>query len=249
MGYKCSFMDNAAYTAQDVNEAIGRIAGDGAAFSNTGDTLSDLNTALAGIVGSGTQLCGCEVTKTGDVYKIGAGTCFMDDGSQITFDSDGYEFTPEEGVKNYVYVKRNAVNNSIDVVISQTAGSGDYVPLAEIAADGSVSDTRKFATAKVVLKSSQSIPTRKFHMQKNFSPYDTTFELNAGYSDWKYIIWEVQNQPWARAANLSDGQIHGVPIINSVSSSATQMDVKKDGSKVIFSCPGYDTADFTFELR
>ena len=82
MGYKCSFMDNEAYTAQDVNDAIGRIAGDGAVFSDAGDTLADLNTALAGIVGSGTQLCGCGVTETDGVYKIGAGTCFMEDGSQ-----------------------------------------------------------------------------------------------------------------------------------------------------------------------
>ena len=248
MGYKCSFMDNEAYTAQDVNEAIGRIAGDGATFSDAGDTLADLNTALAGIVGSGTQLCGCGVTETDGVYKIGAGTCFMEDGSQITFDSDGYEITPEAEVKNYVYVKRNVTENTIDVIVSQTPGSGDFVPLAEIAEDGSASDTRKFATAKVVLKSGQNIPARSFNVQGHVPPATSkTFVVNAGYSEWKYIIWKYQGNPCV--IDLSGGDYRDVPRDNNTSTSGVIMSVKKDGNQAIFTAANGTTVNLTFELR
>ena len=248
MGYKCSFMDNESYTAQDVNDTIARIAGDGVAFSNAGNTLSDLNTAIAGIVDSGTQLCGCGVTVTDGMYKIGAGTCFMGDGSQITFDADGYEFTPEAEVKNYVYVKRNAVENTIDVIVSQTAGSGDFVPLAEIEADGTVSDTRKFATAKVMLKSGQGIPSRSFNVQGYVPPATSkTFIVNAGYSEWKYIIWKYQGNPCV--IDLSGGDYRDVPRDNNTSTSGVIMSVKKDGNQAIFTAANGTTVDLTFELR
>ena len=253
MGYKCSFMDNEAYTAQDVNDAIGRIAGDGAAFSDAGDTLADLNTALAGIVGSGTQLCGCGVTETDGVYKIGAGTCFMEDGSQITFDSDGYEITPEAEVKNYVYVKRNVTENTIDVIVSQTPGSGDFVPLAEIAEDGSVSDTRKFATAKVVLKSGQNIPARSFTVKGRVPQKSTIiFSVNAGYSEWKYLIWSYNGNLCIIA--LSSGESKNVPRDNYASTSGVMMDAKKEGNQIIFTVWNntvieFKLNDFTFELR
>ncbi|MDD6735738.1 MAG: hypothetical protein PUE13_05435 [Clostridiales bacterium] len=241
MGYKCSFLDDASYTAQDVNDALGHIAGGGAAFTDTGDTLDDFNTTLSGITGAGTQLCGCAVTESGGVYKIGAGTCFMEDGSQITFDSDGYVIEPIENKKSYVYVSRNQVGNTIDVVVSETAGGDGTVPLAEIAAGGGITDTRSYARAKVLLLAAQASPSRSFTVNRQL--FHAGDSINVGYSDWRYII--VHNLNFAHvgsddysctylAMDLSDGESHEIPIFNTGSGSNATTGAHKSGNLLVF---------------
>lgn len=252
MGYKCSFMDNETYTAQDVNEAIGRIAGDGAAFSDAGSTLADFNAALAGIVGSGTQLCGCCVTKSGDTYKIGVGTCFMSDGSQITFDNEGHIIEPIGDTKTYVYLKRNEAANTIDIVVSATAASGDFVPLAEIAADGSITDTRKFASAKVMLKAGQNTPSRSYTVTQTYAGTKT---IETGFSGWRYILLHNRYVVSGNASDtdaqyfavdLTDGKSHGIPWGNN-QNTAQGATVTKNGSQLTLTWS--NGIDLTFEVR
>ena len=86
MAYKCLFMDNDVYTAQDVNDAISNIASGGICGYPFGNSaLSDLNAAIAELANGGTDYKGtsCLLVNDGGTYKISEGTCIMNDGSQM----------------------------------------------------------------------------------------------------------------------------------------------------------------------
>lgn len=260
MGYRCRFLDNESYTAADVNDAICAIAGEGAAFCDTGDTLSDFNAALENIVGAGTQLAGCKVTKTGDIYKIGEGVCFAKDGVQVEFDDEGYEFAPEDGVYTYVYVHRDAAKNVAEPVVSDTAGTENDVPLAEISESGEIIDTRRFAAAKVMLKSGQQTPSKEFHIEKTLT-YNgdcSEYALDTGFTEWKYLL--VKNIYLSTgfhqsdvncscpAIDMSDGEIHYVPDKNTNTSRYAA--VRKEGSILRFMAQqnGYANMNLDFKI-
>lgn len=185
MGYKCTFMDNEVYSAKDVNAMFANLTSEGIALVDSGNVLSDLNTAVSEVTSEGVQLFvdSCKLTKTDGVYKIGEGVCFMPDGSTITFDSDGYEISPVSGVKNYVYLKRNETMNRIDVIVSQTAGGDGTVPIAEIGEGGAITDTRKFSKAKVKLNQLGNV--EQFSLQM-YGLREKTIDV--GRSDFSRII-------------------------------------------------------------
>ena len=153
MAYKCSFLDNETYIAQDVNDIFARITSGGVVFTDTGYTFGDLNATQNGITGGGVtrDTNSCKVVKNGDTYKISKGACFMNDGSAIIFDNEGQEIEITPGVLNYVYLRRNVVANTIDIVVSENAGDGDSIPLAEVGQNGEVVDRRQYSRAKVDL--------------------------------------------------------------------------------------------------
>ncbi|MBQ7985925.1 MAG: hypothetical protein IJ304_01500, partial [Clostridia bacterium] len=159
MAYKCSFLDSQTYSAQDVNDIFARITQGGVVFTDTGYTFGDLNAAQESTVTGGVtrDTNSCMVVKDGDTYKISKGACFMNDGSAIIFDEDGQEIEITPDVINYVYLVRNLVANSIDIVVSEAQGDADSIPLAEIDEDGNVFDRRKYARAKVDLATSGNI--------------------------------------------------------------------------------------------
>ncbi len=190
MGYKTSFLDNASYSAQDVNEALSHLTKEGVAiFSDSGDIISDLNSAVAEITNSGTIDGSCKVVNNNGTYKITKGTCFMNDGSQITFDNDGYVIERIENVKNYIYLSRNELFNRIDIVVSKTAGGTDTVPLAEIESDGSVKDTRKFASAKIAM-SSGNITRSGSVSTTGITETGVFLTLDMGFSGFKYLVFD-----------------------------------------------------------
>lgn len=259
MGYKCRFLDNASYTAQDVNSAFCGITGSGTMFSDTGDTLDDFNTAFSELVGAGTQLCGCKAEKDGEKYKIGAGVCFLADGSQIEFDEDGYEFKPIDGEKCYVYIRRNIISNSIDIVVSENECSSEDVPIAEISAEGEITDTRTFAEAKILLKTGQSVPKRTFTLKKSFSyPIGGTameYLFHVGYNDWKYILFQNQRLSCSisssdesvgyRALDLSDGNWRMITATNTATS---QMWVRKETGGLRFMAASEGVTEVNLEF-
>jgi len=153
MAYKCSFLDNETYIAQDVNDIFARITSGGVVFTDTGYTFGDMNATQSGIASGGVtrDTNSCKVVKDGDIYKISKGACFMNDGSAIVFDEEGQVIEIIPGVVNYVYLERNVVANSIDIVVSETEGSDDSIPLAEVAENGTINDRRKYSRAKVDL--------------------------------------------------------------------------------------------------
>ena len=159
MGYKCTFMDNDIYYAKDVNAMFANLTSAGVVLSDSGNLLSDLNEAVSEVTTEGVQNFpdSCKLTVVDGIYKIGEGVCFMPDGSAITFDKNGYEISPLADSVSYVYLKRNDTMNTIDVVVSDTAGDANSVPIAEIDASGIIYDRRKYAQAKVKMNTDAEV--------------------------------------------------------------------------------------------
>ena len=210
MGFKCLFMDNSAYTAQDVNRAISNIISGGISNYPLGvNALSDLNSAVTEIANGGTQYIGtsCLVVKNGSIYKISEGACIMNDGSQIVFDANGMQIPRQNGVYEYVYLERDQVANTIKAVVSTTCGGQDTVPLAEIDTDGNIIDKRKFASAKIALSAEpKNIGiTKRINHGRLYS--GDSFEFDTGFNGWKYIVYKFldRNDNTGGCVELEDG--------------------------------------------
>ena len=189
MGYRCSFLDNTAYTAQDVNDIFARIVSGGVVFTDTGYVLSDLNEALAQTVGAGVtrDVNSCKVVKEDGVYKISKGACFMHDGSSVVFDENGVVIDIEQGVTNYVYLKRNDMDNTIDIVVSRAWGDENTVPLAYIDASGEIHDRRAYAKAKVELLTASNIRNCDGNI-KCIGTTSETVSVDMGDGQFSYVI-------------------------------------------------------------
>lgn len=191
MGYKCGFLDNQTYTAQDVNDIFKRVSWGGVSFYDTGDTISDLNEAGAQLADEGVIMentDSCRVVLKDGKYLISPGFCLMHDGSSITFDEEGYEITPVLDVKNYVYLLRNDSVNSIDIVVSETAGDEQSVPLAEIDDKGNIYDRRKYAKAKVQLGREKGIRSYTLNFYESRGDISETITIDLGDGDFSYVI-------------------------------------------------------------
>lgn len=189
MGYKCTFMDNEVYYAEDVNAMFANLTSEGVALRDSGNTLSNLNEAVSEVVSEGVASFpdSCKLTVTDGVYKIGEGVCFMPDGSVITFDENGYVVSPIAEVTSYVYIKRNDTMNTIDVIVSDAEGDADSVPIARIEADGTIFDTRKYSRAKVKLDQAAQIENFKGTIIGSYNGTETTV-IDVGRSDFTRII-------------------------------------------------------------
>lgn len=205
MAYKCLFMDSDVYTAQDVNDAISNIVSGGVSGYPFGSgAMADLNRAVTELANGGVGYKGtsCLVTKNGTTYKISEGVCIMNDGSQIIFDSNGYVLSVEPGVKQYVYLERDVMHNTINVIVSQNAGGQNTIPLAEIAANGNVTDRRRFATAKVsILAEPQNVSMVKRIRRTDL---DGNNSIDIGFNGWKFLIYVHGSD--LRVIELNDGQ-------------------------------------------
>lgn len=151
MGYKSCFLDNQTYSASDVNAVLSGITTAGVVINEATNALNALNEAASEITDAGVvnEADNCRVIKSGDVYKINEGMCFMEDGSSIIFDAEGFEITPINRTYSYVYLKRNTTTNSIDICVDSEPGIEPFVPLCEIDELGNIYDRRKYARAKV----------------------------------------------------------------------------------------------------
>ena len=194
MAYKCSFLDNETYIAQDVNDIFARLTSGGVIFTDTGYTLGDLNAAQSGVTGNGVtrDINSCKVVKNyNNIYKISKGACFMNDGSAIIFDEDGQEIEITPNIVNYVYLKRNVNANTIDIVVSDTEGDEDTIPLAKIAENGTIIDRRKYARAKVDLATGGSIRNFTANFGKCEQSTSETITVDMGDGDFSYaVIWD-----------------------------------------------------------
>lgn len=156
MSYKYSFCDNMEYGAEDVNGIVQRLVASGVAdpfadgVAYNASKLNDVNYTVydPGVVPS--SVTTLQVTKQSDgVVSVAPGLAFFANGS--TIEVTGAEtLSYEQGVKNYVYVKQDlAAQNRNYPACTTAAPSGDFVLLAEISADGEVTDRRSYARGKV----------------------------------------------------------------------------------------------------
>lgn len=228
---KCTFMDNAEYTAHDVNNVYSKLTSAGVViFTDTGNALSDFNAANAEITASGVtnNRDACSVIKEDGVYKISPGACFMPDGSLAEL-TEAEEITVPEGTACYVYFERCAEENTVKITVSETEGGENSVSLASVSADGEVTDKRKFACMKV-LPSGENVSvsgTLTGTVTKG-----TEQETDLGYSGFKYLVYDSNqvNPLYGKpAVDLSDGKKH---FIYTVSTGSSEGYVRKEGSKL-----------------
>ncbi len=255
MGYKCLFMDDSIYTAQDVNDAISGIISGGVSNYPLGiDAISDLNSAIAQMIGGGVQFMdtSCLVVNDGGTYKISAGACFMNDGSQIVFDEDGYGINHTPNKYEYVYLERDVLHNRINVVVSEESGGEGTVPLAEIDYYGTVFDRRRFAKAKISL----TAEPQNIGVTKNITREQGTygdFDIDVGFNGWKYIVYELTNsRGYADMGCLEfpDGSsTRCFPFRNTDGAYDGSMIVTRNGSVLHFENPYGTEFDIDFEVR
>ena len=259
MAYRCLFMDNGVYTAQDVNDALSNIVSEGVSGYPFGsDAVSGLNEAISGIANGGTQFRGtsCLLVNNSGTYKISEGSCFMADGSQIVFDSDGYVIEHQNGVYEYVYLERDVLHNTVNVVVSAQSGGVDTVPIAEIKTDGTVIDRRRFSKAKVsLLAEPQNIGIVK---RIDLGEVATSVDVELGFNGWKYIVYKISGNIHRKVEciKLEDGDTIDAgrfPILNIDGNYASKTAVTRHGSVLHFEHVGTsvygDAFDVEIELR
>lgn len=157
MPYESTFHDNATYGASDVNAALAQLVTSGIADPFTDGVpynASKLNgiiyaVSAAGVVPETDTACKCILNADAHTVRISAGTAFFADGSRITFDMEGETLPYTPGRKQYVYLLAAPEENRCYPVCSAAEPSGDYVMLAEISADGTLTDRRTYAKGKL----------------------------------------------------------------------------------------------------
>ena len=87
---KHSFIDNALYGTEDVNNITKNLVGAGIAPFPTKDTYTaeDLNGLTSALVGSGTSLDGCKCTVSGTTVTVAPGIIYFSNGVVMTVDSE-----------------------------------------------------------------------------------------------------------------------------------------------------------------
>ncbi len=246
MAYKCSFLDSEVYTAQDVNDIFARVTCGGVLFTDTGYTLGDLNAAAGSLSTQGVTRDpdSCRVVKENGVYKISKGACIMNDGSAIIFDADGYEIEVPEKQTSYVYLSRNVVANTIDIVVSAHPGDENSVPLAEVDYQGDIFDRRAYARAKVDIGEAGTMRNFTVHFTECTSTKSETVTVDFGDEVFSYIIvWDGERvfssggkeKRVASSRNLFqliNGEEARVPIGKYEGEYQENIHCKKDGQKL-----------------
>lgn len=193
MALKSFYMDNTNYDSDDVNAAFAALIVPGVQmYTVTGNATTDFNTAISKLVSSGVDnynIDACKVYADGNSYKVKKGICWLSDGSRIEVDDDEYELSlPDTGDTIYVYAWHNTPLNVCEIVASASAGGNDTVSLATIGSDGSVTDTRKYATAKVNMNVATTRVidfTLTGGEEENHSMWNGTATLVAPTADWQ----------------------------------------------------------------
>lgn len=247
---KCTFMDNAEYTAQDVNNVYSKLTSAGVViFTDTGNALSDFNAANADITASGVTANpdACSVIKEDGVYKISPGACFMADGSLAEL-TEAEEITVPEGTACYVYFERCAEENTIKITVSETQGGENSVSLAGISASGEITDKRKFAQMKIA-PSGENVGVSG--TLKGTLAAGVEKEVNVGFAGFKYFIYDsgkaITSLGGKLVTDISDGEKH---LIYTTYNGGSEGYIRKDGSKLYISGSGNNVPLYLdFEVR
>lgn len=152
MAISYSFVDNKLYGTDDINNITKNLVGGGVAPFPTKDSysLSDLNSLTSALVESGVCCDGLRCSISGGSVTVSEGILYFENGVCLTVDEEGYEIEITSETKGYVCAHFDDASQEADIKFcTDIPQSGFYVLLAEISADGIVSDKRNFARSKV----------------------------------------------------------------------------------------------------
>lgn len=157
MAITYSFADNTVYGTEDINDITKSLVGAGVApfVSKDSYNVSDLNAMTSALVGTGVQLEGCKCTvqnkgtQSMSVF-VAQGIVFFENGVRLTVDSNGYTIAVSPNTAGVVYAYYNQALQTADIMFAKSLpDSGEYVQLAKISVDGTLSDKREYARAKI----------------------------------------------------------------------------------------------------
>jgi len=190
MAIKYSFVDGVVYGTDDINKITNDLVGAGISPFPDAETynVSDINVLTEALVGEGVQLggCLCTVSNMGTENMsvfVSKGTVFFENGVKLEIDDEGYEIRIGANNPGYVFANFNSALQVADVLFQPEVSSiGESVLLAYIAADGTVTDMREFAEAKVATMGKNIM--KKYAFQRVYEK--TVF-------DGKYIVAKIPN--------------------------------------------------------
>ncbi len=156
MGIKYSFVDNAVYGTQDVNDIARSLVGAGVApfLSKSSYNVSNLNAMTSALVGTGVQLNGCKVIVQNTSSEImtvtvSQGIIFFESGVRLEVDSAGYVILAQPTISGFVFAHYNPSLQMAEIRFeAQLPNVGETVLLSKIK-DGVATDKRTFAQSKV----------------------------------------------------------------------------------------------------
>jgi len=203
MALKGYFLDNETYSAIDVNSAFSYLTTKGVSlFSDNGSVISDINAALAALTSGGVDIYNvesCMVYKTGEIYKVKKGVCFLHDGAFLVIDDDEYTVKITSGVLNYVYALHDPLKNICGVYVSTVSVPENAVLLAEVDSLGNVTDKRVFSQAKVAVPTTNITASKKLNLfyptgktNGEYTYYENVFDV--GFGGFNYVRTEFENK-------------------------------------------------------
>ena len=149
MGYRCSFLDNEVYGADDVSEAFSNLISGGVRTVYDGENVTETLNELTGeVVTSGTRsYSDLKVTLSGEVITIGEGVGFFNSGVSVKVDKDGIVLDKGERANGYISIIYDADLNKVLPQITDSIPTGDVLLLARFVGE-SVTDLRSYARSK-----------------------------------------------------------------------------------------------------
>ncbi len=157
MAFTYSFVDNEIYGTDDINDIAKCLTGAGVApfVAKESYSTSDLNDLTAEMISAGVSLDGCICTPenagtTEMTVTVGQGIVFFNSGVRLIVDADGYVVPVTPNTAGFVYACFSPTLQKADIVFgTELPSDGEYVVLAEIRADGALTDKRVFARSKI----------------------------------------------------------------------------------------------------
>lgn len=154
--YKYTFFDNQLIGVDHLNEITERLVSGGisAVYSGVDFNVSDINDTNKAILTGGVvpenDLNLKVTTIDSGRYLINPGLCFFNNGTTMEVLSGGEEISVLLGTKRYVYLVSDANKMSCYVeVLENEKQSGEFILLAIINTDGTITDKRTYARGKV----------------------------------------------------------------------------------------------------
>ncbi len=195
MAINYSFIDSALYGTEDINSIAQNLTGAGVMpfLAKDSYNVSDLNVLTSALVGSGVQLdgCVCSVENAGTaemIVRVEKGIVFFESGVSLTVDDEGYTIAITPNKAGYVYAYYSPSLQKADIVFEEELPTdGEYVLLAEILENGTLTDKRSFARSKVATMGSNA----ELSIDESRITVYETYAKAPAYSNTEKIIAEI----------------------------------------------------------
>jgi len=181
-------LDNQEVTTEILNNiAIDLGATDFSAFDSTPFGVDRLNQITSELVTSGILLSGekCAVTASESKVNIATGIIVFENGAKIRL-TEPVSF--DLIVNTYIYALNDTATNTAQILATEAEPvDGDFVMLAFIGEDGTVTDKRGFAMSKVLLPSGNSYLELSTGQLWCGADTEREYIINVGWNAWTYL--------------------------------------------------------------